>query len=160
MKPYFIKYLHVEGEINIGDYYKYNNSYPVKHLDKETVPKTKNYKKVEPFLCSRDIKEGDKFKTIYNLEVDLIASDVVMGSGTHNYPNEMLVWNKLEDNTKFWRLLKECFKIIGPISKDAVWVQEGFEYDADQISYPWTSSIDNYEKKSIKIKCPCCDTFK
>lgn len=40
-------YLVSDREIKTGDYYCYKNSIPVKRLEKETVPITKDYKKVE-----------------------------------------------------------------------------------------------------------------
>lgn len=119
---YFANYLPVEGEIEIGDMYFYKNSYPVKRLEKETVPKTEDYKKAQLFLCSRDIQVGDK-------DVHYIHS-----SGEEELIKEV----KYEHQFAFIISLKEgvgkdLFKVIGPISPEATWVKEGDEFEEESI---------------------------
>ena len=46
---------------------------------------------------------------------------------------------------------RKSFKVIGEISPDAKFVTENQEFDEKDISLS-----DN----GIKIKCPCCDTYK
>lgn len=116
----------------------------------------------KPYLCSRDIQVGDK---------------VVALSG-----NNELIHSIVTDTHK----LIETYKVIGEISPDAKWVKEGDEFDEDQVrrenltSNPF-GEADRYIKplndapknlgvrneygyithnSYIKVKCPCCETFK
>lgn len=104
-KPYFTKYLPVEGEIKEGEtgisinnatYTHYN------HLGKDYG------KPAKLFLCSRDIQVRDKLQTISG-----VKTQVEYPSQLENFPYDKL------------------FKVIGEISPEATWVKEGNEFDED-----------------------------
>lgn len=129
-KPYFAKYLPVEGEIKEGDkclmYLGSNYLLPtiqtydgVSHLGKED-------KLMKFFLCSRDIQVGSKFtwgniKTRIEDVVEHILKDgrIIDSSGTYH---------TIEDT-----FLEFDFKVIGEISPEATWVEEGDEFTFGKI---------------------------
>jgi len=142
MKKYFTAYLPTEGEIKEGDMTigvrghiapaitpkDYNNIY---------VPYWDGRKLVKLFLCSRDIKHGDKYH-------DYAGSPVF----THDEDDPMLD--------------KDCFKIIGEISPNATWVKEGDEFDEedlDKMSLEGIKSGYDMSKRVIQIKCLICGAF-
>jgi hypothetical protein len=136
MKKYFAKYLPVEGEPKPGDY--------VDDPDLKEIVQiveileggvTEGTKVVKLFLCSTDIQVGDKARSIMKLEEDFEISSIEIGSGENHYPAEMIVWNKLDQQTSLWRPLTNVFKVVGPISPQALWVKEGDEFDEDEVAF-------------------------
>lgn len=103
MKPYFAKFIPVEGEIKKGDYYIDNSlAKNTLHFCRENPSEDLNTsdhicKKVKLFLCSGDIKPED------------FASRESRVHVSFNNP-------------------EPPFKIIGEISPDARWVKEGDEF--------------------------------
>lgn len=170
---YFTKYLPVEGEPKPGDYVddpELKEIVQIVEILEGGV--TEGTKVVKLFLCSRDIQVGDKARSIVKPEEEFEVSHVQMGSGKNYFPAEMLVWNKLDNQVSLWRTLTNTFKVIGPISPQAVWVKEGDEFEGDDIyrygySYGreerWTETSDQWDgwvsADSVKIKCPVCGTF-
>lgn len=106
MKKYFTKYLSVEGKIKQGDKAQYKTGEIISY---DVELNTDNLKKVELFLCTKDIKEGDKIRLGSNGNTHSIADK-------HNYFKNL-----------------GAFKVIGKISKDATWVKEGDEFDKSEI---------------------------
>lgn len=111
--------------------------------------KLKNAKKVNLFLCSRDIKHGDKYH-------DYAGSPVF----THDEDDPMLD--------------KDCFKIIGEISPNATWVKEGDEFDEEDIFMTYVDDAGTVWKNTevgaltgytgeftprCMLKCSTCKTF-
>lgn len=137
MKPYFAKYLPVEGEIKMGDKFRWiiNDSVQGEvHTCTTEGERPEKYKKVKLFLCSRDIQVGDK--------------PIYMPSGQYHTVSGITELMLPE--------VKELglFKIIGEISTEATWAKEGDGFDESQVEY-WTSSIDNHANPFLKIKGPC-----
>lgn len=154
----YIKYLFVEGEINEGDWCKHLPTGKIIYCSYQSVIdklKEKNflsqYKKVNPFLCSRDIEVGDKVwinqDTTY--EVDHIK-------GGYIYFGGMSIRGRVGST----------FKVIGEISPDVKWVKEGDEivdFETEMFfkhDNKWykeqLKDIDLQEKKWFKtIKGPC-----
>lgn len=180
---YFAKYLPVEGEIKIGDTYTTqnwinNNKSPVQRTQEGDYT---NKIKLSLYLCSKDIKVGDKITITKNMfcvkEGDYIA--------------DKLLVKVLEENPL--SLSKHVFKVIGLISPEAIWVKEGDEFDKEDVNilestllwsqdkvdecssltyntkrvryrtfieriFPsefWADKKETY----IEIKCPTCKTF-
>jgi|SRR5581483_5516319 len=150
MKPYFAKYLPVEGEIKEGDLVANTASSGLEHRwiarwdIKNYAPTTK---KVKLFLCSRDIKVGDK---------------VLLGS--HQSPDEAKPLHP--DDFERGKHLG-CYKVLGEISPEATWVKEGDEFEGSEVQqcyfyktrygyskeHPWT---ENHERVTLfEIKGPC-----
>lgn len=160
MKPYFVKYLPVEGEIKEGD--SWMN--PVTNVyweaaTKEDIDKINSLgrecKKTKLFLCSRDIQVGDKVT---------------------NNQDAIIPWN--EDMQILFEtgvLLKDgLFKIVGEISPEAVWVKEGDEFISEGVNCEVFPLHNHKEDGSILyvnqydepvetpiylIKCPTCKKF-
>jgi hypothetical protein len=138
MKKYFTIYLPTEGKITNGEIVMF------KIDDKWTEPCSfdsfigsdiQEVKQGKLFLCSRDIKVGDKFKG-KTLE-EFICSNITEGDGNNYFPKETLIWTKDESdgNIEYWRPKSECFKVIGQISPNALsFVKEGDEFEEYQIS--------------------------
>lgn len=129
MKPYFAKYLPVEGEIKKGDIVQWGPFRgPVYAAG------GKDIKKLKLFLCSRNIQVGDKVEWIpFNTSSDVHSAIVDDGNLYHI--------NKLNP-----------FKILGEISPDATWVKEGDEFEEDEIEY-WP--LKGGTVPAYKIKGPC-----
>lgn len=162
MKPYFAKYLPVEGEVEIGDLFFSFSGKVVECLDNEgdilygpmngflkTNIGNKKSRRAKLFLCSRDVQVGDKVRC---------------GDDAPSAP---------EHTVKFLTECKanECYKVIGEISKDALQgVKEGDEFEESDVQFwhgkrerasdtgfvidpsvrvDWVSWVD-----FVKIKCP------
>jgi len=169
MKPYFTKYLPVEGEIKEGDIVLSEScNHPPAKIQKIMEDGSlltdendlndplgncyyilpKETRRVELFLCSRDIQVGDKYYSLAFHEYH-IAKD--------------------EHSSCFVRP-HEYTKVIGKVSPEAIWVKEGMEFDEEDIKKirrerlinvpdDWTDA--EYEEYTLhyKIKCPTCRTF-
>lgn len=84
---------------------------------------------VKLFLCSKDIQIGDKVQ----------------------YPNGVVIDNlqiPQEDIDLLKFLPNGPFKVIGEVSKDAVWVTEGMEFDENEIDE--ASILNAYPLTNIK----------
>lgn len=130
MKPYFAKYLPVEGEIKEGDMYWFNGSPTELRKDNNDAHGMCSCKKVKLFLCSRDIQIGDKVRWL---------------TGNGEWGNSVVTG----DPSK----LIETYKVIGEISPEAIWVKEGDEFDEGDISRRGCLG------DLILIKCPTCKKF-
>jgi len=157
MKIYFAKYFPVEGEPDNGDMVISPDGKITKVVLSEiTYPEDytiggANLAKL--FLCSKDIKIGDKVKLLEgsNNDYDIKFED--------------------EIGNDLW------FKVIGELSPDAIWVKEGDEFNEEEWSlfgykqgmiFP-DGILKNPEYQAkykkdyihlfVKIKCPTCNTF-
>lgn len=110
---YFTRYLPVEGEIKAGDKYIRKNAPQWGVSIACACPDQILWKKVQLFLCSRDIQVGDSYHF-----------DVGYASGEKVADQEDVTQLHLENNP---------FKVIGPISPKATWVKEGDEFEEDQV---------------------------
>lgn len=141
MKQYFAKYLPVEGKIkepNIEEY-REDSDFPHKYIkDMEIYEEEKGDQQL--FLCSRDIKVGDK---VYYPARDAYfeVKTVIPKTGyvSIKIPGMKDGWGVMED---------ERFKVIGLISPEATWVKEGDEFDEDE----W-GNIKQNEFLQIKGLC-------
>jgi hypothetical protein len=159
MKPYFANWLPVEGEIKIGDKYintvfkltppyRKGGSCYAGHVTcgnylvetrKENQTGTftfsgrdKYKKRVKLFLCSRDIKVGDKYLTAPDYSKERTCEDT-----SYSFDN--------------------CLKIIGEISPEATWVKDGDEFDENEVAglvALLAYDFDPY-KLGYMIKGPC-----
>lgn len=151
MKTYFAKYLQVAESIEDDDFFltpdgrisqckQVLESLPatIMNYSGETW-KENELKKVQLFLCSRDIQIGN-----------LVF-----------IPNQEEAGNVVdEEDLTYWKS-KNSYKITGPISPQAVWVREGDEFGEDDI-YPNSLKLIKAKGSSatpIVIKCPTCKTF-
>lgn len=148
-KPYFAKWLPVEGEIKEGDWVLSAHKDPnlsdyLYHLIGEELAlyqrDCKYYpgKKVKLFLCSRDIQVGDK---VWSQDKGFFEAD------------QMLI----NINTNAAVSFKyPPIKVIGEISPNALsFVKEGDEFDKEDISLPSTTKRLSSIPWFVMIKGPC-----
>lgn len=175
MKNYFCKFLPVEGEIKEGDYWTHSGLRPKKIVDidkkvnlkehpelktKRDYLKLRDAKLCKLFLCSRDIKVGDKVKHIESTNFYTIK-EITKNEGSN--PDEikllsegLLNWYSFEEGGL--GTTKNTLKVIGEVSPDSLsYVKEGDEFDVSDFDfgdfecrlYP-----ENKEGK-VYIKGPC-----
>lgn len=182
MKKYQAKFLPVEGDIEIGDYYMWRG-FPTK--DEWTITRftganpfpveaDKDHKKVKLFICSKDIRIGDKFNSANGtgfIAIRVESDKIYSKGGLYSDVEEVA-----HDKTY-------CHKVIGVKSDDADWVKNGDEFDKGEIAYRWSEEdqpdtfvyihewVDflkekGYEKipdylkcSEVSIQCPHCKTF-
>lgn len=130
MKPYFAKYLAIDGEIRPGDK-SIKDGVTYHHHNVSFYGIEKGHQKIKLFLCSRDIQVGDNYQSPKRF-------------GSKEYIDAYC------DGDFF----PGSFKVFGEISTEATWVKEGDEFDESQVRR-WTSSIDNHTNPFFKIKGPC-----
>jgi hypothetical protein len=180
MKTYFTKYFPIEGVIQVGDKLRSEScskhAVTVTHIEDDIywtdepdfhnamgasyfgIRKEKAVKLGPLIICSTEIKIGDT----------VIEAD-----------GKEFEWTRMMDNT----LSKEgVFRKVGEISKDALWVKEGMEFDREELKIwkscdsvsskqiteafggVWTHKEDRIvtpgKVMRVEVKCPCCKTFK
>lgn len=162
MSKYFAKWLDVKKKVKNGEYginvkciLPDHGNYVYKDVSIEydtiviqgnkTLFDKKYAKKVQLFLCSRDIQIGDHYQWQ--------DSDSSIGHGI-----------------KITAVSPDAYKIIGPISPEAEWVKEGDEFEENQVATLHSdgellNQVKNTPKSLlknciIKVKCPCCGEFK
>jgi len=151
MKKYYAKYLPIEGNLEIGDitFWDSNEGY----FSKQFVRVSESFinhaygcrwKKYELFICSRDIQIGDHAMELLTTgEYDTFQID------TENDIYDDMIADKKQ------------FKVIGKVSKEALWVKDGDEFDDDELiangyGVNWNKDGDrNGFLYTLKIKGPC-----
>lgn len=149
MKPYFAKYLPVEGEIKEGDRVKLptefiatavieNGKIGWHALNNNTIGHVYflvGSKKVKLFLCSRDIQIGDKVLCPMPYQNNKLE-EFIITEKPKNYHLDMLV-GRFADGREMKEpayLNQSTFKIIGEISPDALsYIKEGDEIDENHV---------------------------
>lgn len=138
MTKYFTKYLPVEDEIKEGDkiYFKHDGSRGLMNergLPKWVIDKCKErgYKTGKLFICTKDIKVGDKVvKDASNWKSNDFDS---WGRGEGEaevlevIPDIDLRW----EGGRAWEDLKQILKVVGEVSPKAEWVKEGHTWGED-----------------------------
>lgn len=131
-KQYFAKWLPVEGEIKEGNWvigatmvvYRLEGEEWKTYLEFKSI--ATSIKRVKLFLCSRDIKVGDRILDEDLLQDERICSiDEIIGDG-----------------------YRKWIRKIGEISPEATWVKEGDEFTADQLDVAGTEP-DNFHSLSL-----------
>jgi hypothetical protein len=136
MKPYFAKYIPVEGPIKAGDRYVIRKSlglgaYTDGYIGTAAIDFTPEAQRDQEasilrlYLCSRDIKVGDKdvHTQIMQSEGEEIIHEV-----KYDYQLEMMKGLAEANNLV-------PYKVIGPISPQATWMKEGAELEEDEWEY-------------------------
>lgn len=150
-KPYFTKLMPVEGEIKSDDSFSFISPLRDVHIagvvtDSQIVNKAGNITftnksvltKVKLFLCSRDIKVGDKAATIHDPRMywDVLADGDTVSTVTtyRGYWRVNLDYAVIGMDAQ-WIRKEDVFKIIGEISPEATWVKEGDEFDDKEVMF-------------------------
>ncbi len=152
MKPYFVKYLPVPGEIKEGDKFIVPDSNVIYERNiLGTHDRSHVEKKVKLFLCSRDIQVGGK--VVYEAHLDFGVQLV-----TNIEDDEVVLLN---DGSKTHA--HNLLKVMGEISPEATWVKEGQEFDEDD----WQFAVYDFDERrelpknpipkfaNLEIKGPC-----
>lgn len=116
---YFAKYLPIEGELT-KNCVAIDNKNIVQHIgDNPVLPELKKagWKLAKLFLCSRNIQAGDEYYT----------------NSFQKYKTP------LEPDEDFFKYNNERFKVIGEISPEATWVNEGDEFEEGDYRIRWYS---------------------
>lgn len=209
-KTYFVKFLPVPGEIkrdsDVGSHVFYkgevyrnmsilNNKHPDTHTfimkdgdSRGYHEKLTDITRARLFLCSNDIKVGDRFKSAMypDKEFECLEKPDPIPEGV--YP-EKCYYTKREAWIQ-WIPYSEAYKIVGPASGDAVWVTEGMIFPEDQVGYmynilgedsddeyftieDWPAAVARWYSGDagsvmkkwlladmpVSFKCPTCKTF-
>lgn len=188
---YFTKWIPVEGPIKTGDKIIHNDAPGILSVEDvrtsnpdETALVVKDdnglafsvnipdCQKVKLFLCSRNIKAGDKI--YWTDPEDGVSSQF----NTAIEVSENMVFMSEPDASEIEAFPHECIKVIGEISPDAIWVKEGDQFDKDDwalglmsllerpkpmMALPFKTQIQHelpsYAKYVARIKCACCNRF-
>lgn len=111
MKPYFAKYLPVDGKpINNTDIVIGERGTIMTYFAYKALGGSGSIKKAKLFLCSRDIQVGDNYQSPKRF-------------GSKEYIDAYC------DGDFFPR----SFKVLGEISTEATWVKEGDDFDENQV---------------------------
>jgi hypothetical protein len=187
MKLYFASYLGVHGEIKEGDLFlrdskpsihqflgiKSGNLGKYKIIQGYTGEEGKKYEghivnhincpKVKLYICSRDIKAGDsvRFRLAANaVEKELKCVDDFMDVNIHGDDMKTVV---LEDGDfKVYTTpdrTNQCYKIIGLVSPNAIWVKHGDEFDKEELLQHGVGVNLTANGGTVKIKCSQCNTY-
>jgi hypothetical protein len=146
MKPYFAKYLPVEGKIKKGDKYIITKAsdlgtkfgYDTGYIGTAAIDflpqaqKDQEAKILKLFLCSRDIQVGDTVKALLTNN-DFIVEKTDDSTGEVYYIAYGILCPA-----------RNAVKVIGEISPDATWVTEGMEFDRNDFEMRWTNSKGQY----------------
>lgn len=143
-KLYFAKYLPVEGEIQEGDSF----ITPSGAICNEYKLAIKGiHKKFKFFLCSRDIRVGDKVK------FQLVPNKTPWVDGEVIWQEADTTEIKLDTETTVITTPDHfCFKVMGEISPKATWVKEGDEFDEYKEDI---TLFKGGSKKLIQVKGSC-----
>lgn len=191
-KKYFAEHIIQEGRLEVGDitfwaddHGLYANQFLRVTESFITHARASQWKKFKLFLCSHDIKPGDRFRLPddYMLLADgMYGPDVTCSSISEHAFHFMepamgghVHSGVLRDN--------DTFKVIEEISHDALWVKQGDIFNEEDVRFivtlgnAWDSDEDIIQKteeewlkiklkkkidndtvisKSIQIKGPCC----
>lgn len=196
-KPYVAKYLPVEGEIKIGDRVESESSGKQKVLvtgitkkgdyitdepdfyepDSYFVLPKKKAKKFSKqlFLCSRDIQVGDTVWDTVNHKFEEVETSFIAENTEHAKNVHCWYLKRPSNECKVFNEARLLIKVIGEISPEATWVEEGDEFDEyrelwyykynGEWKYMGRNTVNwmqskGYETKLIcKVKCPNCKHF-
>lgn len=190
-KPYFAKLLPVLGPVKSGDLFTHASkiyecigtddgrvwaNLGESAADTQLAADPGDCQKVAIYLCSWDVKVGDKFTQI---GIDARYPDARFTCVGHSKDGDLI------DNEGRKFAPATVYKIIGLISPEATWVEKGMKFDEQQIRvmavvqrkdglsiHPdkfrtpmsgWLKSSFNTGEHEVttevEIKCPCCSRF-
>lgn len=166
LKPYFAKYLPVEGEIKEGDYIDTLGGV-IQKLHKGEIPFPFS-KKHKLFLCSRDIQVGDKVERFesdsywgeYHKGKEVREIKPTAKGSLDNGESLLILLGGGGEVVGNWFYMREFFKVIGEISPEAIWVKEGDEFEDIEINkyaQVWDTRVGYRE--FVQIRCPTCKNF-
>jgi hypothetical protein len=153
MKTNFAMYLPVEGEVNVGDSYLYKDTGQVliceslleaDRLNGHSLIKREG-QKVQLFVCSRDIQFGDK-----NVYYKGVCSDSELYI---KLPEAINIPTLEQIRAAFLEDVNAALKIISEIPPELNWVEEGYEFDEnDLVVYFATELIEYYSSPESLLK--------
>lgn len=148
----FTKYLPIEGEIKQGDKYIRKNAPQWGVSIACACPDQILWRKVQLFLCSRDIQVGDKVWDTLNEKFCEVTTPFV---ALHTSDGENVPCWYLKTEPVTFHEARFLIKVIGPISPETTWVKEGDEFREDQ----WRKTDLIGLPIIFQIQCPICRQF-
>ncbi len=148
MRKYFTKYLPVEGEVQEGGKFLHTNTGLIETAIHVHGPHTHPHKPVKLFLCTSEIKVGDRILNNEGEEVtvayvgkDQLNYDVVgwvqdkhvylkEKQSFSDWLNPLLISAKSTHRTC---LRHQASKVLGEVSTNAIWVTDRMEFDEDEV---------------------------
>ena len=112
--------------------------------------------KTELLYDAEEIKQGELLLCDRNMNIGDIVHDIYLNQYTYRAGLELGLFSQ--------------YKIVGSVSKGAVWVGSNCQFDEDDIEKgggcilyygendAWSKIKDNYYKE-IKLRCPTCKTY-
>lgn len=144
-KPYFAKWIAVEGEIKEGSIVKTMGEHMQPYKEGEMPSNKAAYQLYKLFLCSRDIQVGDKIRATYpsteGFDVECLRSDE-----DKSHPHWVV---KGQDEKEYFYEDFASFKVVGEISPNAGWVKEGDEFDEYE-EWWWNPEVRRPVMKRLK----------
>lgn len=149
-KPYFAKYLPVEGKIGIGDHVQHDIGITECETQEQVeFYQERGHKKVQLFLCSGNTKSGD---TVYT-------------DDEFKDPHKQYQFDDLDQEA-----IQKSYKMIGTISSGVYWVKEGDTFSEEEIKRDvltkwyageddYTEYVHHYPKGEEAIKIPSDEEF-
>lgn len=118
MKNYHIRLLPTDDELNVGDltFWDSDEGYFSKNFLQVTDSfidhaRAMGWKKYQPFVCTKDLRIGESFRSVDQPHKEFIVDRLEMGSGENYYPAVPLVWHR-DGQFNFWFIAEHCFHVI------------------------------------------------
>ena len=140
----YLKYLPVEGEIKVGDYYYFNGKLLRCEPYAAMPPIEESLTKVERFAVTTDIEKGDE---VNYQHLGKWCKDECSGV------KKIHILLKQDDGMEYVLRKDEAFKIIAPISPHVTWeIKDGAEIEVVIIK---GIDIQKPDEKTALVKGPC-----
>jgi len=159
---YFAKILSIEGKVKVGDYYF--DSFGLSQrtsINKNNEDKYdyiyKDCKKAQLFLCTKNIKPGDKY--FYDGENGLI--DCIAKEGQDFFPYSYKIIGKISDKACWLSqtLSRNDNTEIEIKEEDIAWISDDGDEELYFIDKDWDWEEFDSTNAMFAIKCPTCKQF-
>jgi hypothetical protein len=145
----FAKYLPVKGKIKEGDSYFHFTGRLYHGFSDSATFKNKGDTKAKLFLCSRDIKVGDKVMS-YGHGVSETVISVRTASNLPMKP--LLATIKSHSKAGYTALASYYYKVLGKISSECSWVKEDDEFELHDLNPLSAAAIEHNKPITEPIK--------
>lgn len=136
-QKYFAKYLPVDGDIQVGDWFLVDGPYDIAgHGNIMRCIKVLSNGNVCCDLCGQTHQLGYYRGYVKKVKLFLCSRDIQVGDTLFHIPTYKYVECKYEsvlNKMKEKEFLEKYIKVVGEISPEAVWVKEGDTFNNDEI---------------------------
>ncbi len=153
-----IKFLPVDGELDEGDAFMYKKGkLLMESADMADLMDVSDKQKMKPFVVTQDIKTGDKiYCPDYLSGPSGFDNCEVEGDSIHAYNlDRQISTEKKED----------CYKIIGDVSDQAIFVKDGLEYEVQGVkkftgrTEPLGNTVSHEWVLTFEVQCQYCKHY-